>query len=81
LSSCGGRKRLKHMMKASKEFDEQTYHHKSMVEAIFGAEECDEHKLKTRFRIKEHQEKWGQILAIGWSVKTLNRIRCTKQLK
>jgi len=68
-------------VKASKEFDEQTYHYRGLIEAIFGAEESDNHKLQTRFRIKEHQEKWGQILAIGWNLKTLNRIRCTKQLK
>jgi hypothetical protein len=76
-----GRKRHKYRMKASKEFDEQTYHYRGLIEAIFGGEESNNHKLKTRFRIKEHQEKWGQILAIGWNLKTLNRIRCTKQLK
>jgi hypothetical protein len=76
-----GRKRHKYRMKASKEFDEQTYHHGGLIEAIFGGEESDNHKLKTRFRIKEHQEKWGQIIAIGWNLKTLNRIRCTKQPK
>jgi len=45
-----GRKRHKYRMKASKEFDEQTYHHRSMIEAIFEAEESNNHKLKTRFR-------------------------------
>jgi len=60
-----GRKRHKYRMKASKESDEQTYHHRSMIEATFGAEESDEHNPKTRFRTKEHQEKWGQIIAIG----------------
>jgi len=73
-----GRKRLRYRMKASKEFDEQTYHHRSMIEATFEAEESDNHKLKTRFRTKEHQEKWGQTIATGWNPKTLNRIRCTK---
>jgi hypothetical protein len=52
-----------------------------LIEAIFGGEESNNHKLKTRFRTKEHQEKWGQIIAIGWNLKTLNRIRCTKQPK
>jgi len=53
-------KRHKYRMKASKEFDEQTYHHRGLIEATFGAEESNNHKLKTRFRTKEHQEKWGQ---------------------
>jgi hypothetical protein len=60
-----GRKRLRYRVRASKESDEQTYHHRSMIEATFGAEESDEHNPKTRFRTKEHQEKWGQIIAIG----------------
>jgi hypothetical protein len=51
-------------MKASKDFDEPTYHHRGLIEAIFGGEESNNHKLKTRFR-KEHQEKWGQVIAIG----------------
>jgi hypothetical protein len=75
-----GRKRLRYRMRASKEFNEEMYHYRGMIEAVFGGEESDDHNLKTRFRIKEHQEKWGQILAIGWNLKVLNRLRCTKQL-
>jgi len=75
-----GRKRLHYRSRASKEFDEELYRYRGMVEAIFGAEESDEHNLRTRLRIREHREKWGQIIAIGWNLKVLNRLRCTKHL-
>lgn len=67
-------------MKASKEFNGEIYRYRGMVEAVFGEEEADDHNLHTRFRIREHQEKWGQILAIGWNLKVLNRLRCMKHL-
>jgi len=44
-------------MKASKEFDEQTYHYRSLIVAIFGAEESN--KLKTRFRTRRTPRKIG----------------------
>jgi len=75
-----GRKRLHYRSRAAKEFDEELYHYRGIVEAIFGAEESDEHNLRTRFRLREHREKWGQILAIGWNLKVLNRLRCTRHL-
>jgi hypothetical protein len=75
-----GRKRLRYRSKAYKEFDKDAYHYRGMIEAIFGAEESDEHNLRTRFRIKEHREKWGVPLAIGWNLKVLNRLLCAKQL-
>lgn len=56
-------------------FDIEKYHYRGMIKAIFGAEETDNHNLKTKFRIKENQEKWGKILAIGWNLKVLNRLR------
>jgi hypothetical protein len=52
-----------------------------MIEAIFGAEETDNHNLYTRFRIKENQERWGKILAIGWNLKVLNRLHAAKSLR
>lgn len=76
-----GRKRLHYRSKASKEFDEELYRYRGMIEAIFGGEESDGHNLSTRFRIRKHQEKWGIILAIGWNLKVLNRLRCAKQLR
>jgi hypothetical protein len=47
-----GHKRLHFRMKAKKLFDEGVYHYRGMIEAIFGAEETDNHNLYTRFRIK-----------------------------
>ena len=75
-----GRKRLRYRGKASKEFNEDFYRYRGMIEAIFGGEESDEHNLRTRFRLKEHREKWGTSLAIGWNLKVLNRLQCAKQL-
>jgi len=75
-----GRKRLRYRSKASKEFNKDLYRYRGMIEAIFGGEESDEHNLRTRFSIKEHQEKWGVMLAIGWNLKVMNRLQCMKQL-
>jgi hypothetical protein len=61
-------------------FDVGVYHYRGMIEAIFGAEETDNHNLYTRFRIKENQERWGKILAIGWNLKVLNRLQSAKSL-
>ncbi|MHB8545137.1 MAG: transposase, partial [Leptospirales bacterium] len=75
-----GHKRLRYRSRAAKIFDEGTYHYRGMIEAIFGAEETDGHNLSTRFRIKKNQEIWGKILAIGWNLKVLNRLRSASQL-
>ena len=75
-----GHKRPRFRMKAKKMFDEGLYHYRGMIESIFGAEETDGHNLNTRFRIKENQERWGKILAIGWNLKVLNRLRSAKIL-
>jgi hypothetical protein len=75
-----GRKRLRYRSKAMKMFDEGIYHYRGMIEAIFGAEESDNHNLKTRFRIRENRERWGKILPIGWNLKVLNRLQCAKSL-
>ena len=75
-----GHKRLRYRSKAKKMFDEGIYHYSGMIEAIFGAEETDNHNLNTRFRIDENRERWGKILAIGWDLKVLNRLRSAKRL-
>ncbi len=75
-----GHKRLRYRSKAKKMFDEGVYHYRGMIEAIFGAEETDNHNLNTAFRIKENQERWGKILAIGWNLKVLNRLHAAKSL-
>ncbi|MGH2638182.1 MAG: transposase, partial [Rhabdochlamydiaceae bacterium] len=73
-------KRLRFRSKAKKMFDEGVYHYRGMIEAIFGAEESDNHNLYTRFRIKENSERWGKILAIGWNIKVLNRLKSANSL-
>src|SRR5438132_315826 len=75
-----GHKRLHYRSRAAKEFDQSTYRWRGMIEAIFGAEESDEHNLRTRFRTEENWERWGIILAMGWNLKVLNRLRCRKML-
>jgi len=75
-----GHKRLRYRSKAKKEFDPTIYRWRGMIEAIFGAEESDEHNLRTRFRKEENRERWGIILAMGWNLKVLNRLRCRKVL-
>lgn len=73
-------KKLVWRSKAASEFDLELYHYRGMVEAIFGAEESDGHNLYTRFRKEENRRKWGAILATGWNLKVLNRLRCTRSL-
>jgi hypothetical protein len=51
-----------------------------MVEAIFGAEESQGHRLRTRFRTDGSRERWGPALAVGWNLRVLNRLRCAKSL-
>jgi len=75
-----GRKRLHYRSEARKEFNEELYHYRGMIEAIFGGEESDAHNLYTRLRKNENQQKWGLILATGWNLKVLNRLRCIKHL-
>ena len=75
-----GHKRLHYRSRAAKEFDQSIYTWRGMIEAIFGAEESDEHNLRTRFRTEENRGRWGIILAMGWNLKILNRLRCGKML-
>src|SRR2546427_12807189 len=70
----------KYRNRAAKEFDQSVYRWRGMIEAIFGAEESDEHNLRTRFRKEGNREKWGPIMAVGWNLKVLNRLRWTKML-
>jgi len=80
------RKRLHYRTRAKIEFDPSLYRRRGMMmEAIFGAEESDEHNLRTRFRKEEeNRSRWGIIiiiiLAMGWNLKILNRTKCTKML-
>jgi hypothetical protein len=76
----GRGRRLRYRSNASKNFDFKLYRWRGMIEAIFGAEESKDHRLHTRFRKDENRERWGTIIAIGWDLKVLNRLRCTKEL-
>ncbi len=61
-----GRKRLRYLSRAKKEFRNELYRWRGMIEAIFGAEATDErNELKTRFRITEHREKWARCSPRG----------------
>lgn len=51
-----------------------------MIEGIFGAEESDGHRLRTRLRKEENRERWGPTMAMRWNLKVLNRIRCGNRL-
>lgn len=75
-----GRRRLRYRRRAAKGFDVELYHHRGLIEGIFGAEEVRGHRLRTRFRKRGCQERWGLILCIAWNVKVWNRIRCAKEL-
>jgi hypothetical protein len=76
----GRGRRLRYRSNASKNFDFKLYRWRGMTEAIFGAEESKDQRLHTRFRKDENRERWGTIIAIGWDLKVLNRLRCTKEL-
>jgi IS5 family transposase len=75
-----GHARLRYRSRAAKGFDVMVYHHRGLIEGIFGAEEVKGHRLRTRFRKRGCQERWGLILCIAWNVKVWNRIRCAKEL-
>jgi len=80
LTLTSSRRRLRYRSNASKNFDFKLYRWRGIIEAIFGAEESKDHRLRTRFRKDENRERWGTIIAIGWDMKALNRLRCTKEL-
>ena len=83
LKIWGGRtphKKLFSRMRAAKEFDLSLYRWRGMIEAIFGAEESQGHRLRTRFRTVGSRERWGPAMAIGWNLRVLNRLRCAKSL-
>jgi Transposase DDE domain len=69
------RKSQPYRIRARKLFDEKKYHYRGLIESIFGAEESDGRNLKTNFRIKQNQERWGKIVAIGWNLNVLNRLK------
>ena len=73
-------KKLRFRIRAAEEFDVELYHHRGLIEGIFGAEETDGHRLRTRFRKEENRERWGPIMAMGWNLKVLNRLRCGNTL-
>lgn len=75
-----GRNRLRYRMKAAKSFDIGLYHYRGLIEGIWGAEETRGHSLRTRFRSRECQERWGLMLCIAWNIRVWNRMRCASEL-
>lgn len=73
-------KKLRFRIRAAKEFDVELYHCRGLIEGIFGAEETAGHSLRTRFRKEENRVRWGPIMAMGWNLKVLNRLRCGNRL-
>ena len=73
-------KKLRFRIRAGEEFDVELYHYRGLIEGVFGAEESDGHRLRTRFRKEESRERRGPIMAMGWNLKVLNRIRCGNRL-
>ena len=73
-------KKLRFRIRAAEEFDVELYHYRGLIEGIFGAEETDGHRLRTRFRKEGNRARWGPTLAMGWNLKALNRIRCGNRL-
>lgn len=73
-------KKLRFRIRAAEEFDVELYHYRGLIEGIFGAEETDGHRLRTRFRKEGNRERWGPVMAMGWNLKALNRIRCGNRL-
>ena len=69
----------KRYKKRVKEFDEDIYRYRGLIEGIFGAEERANHK-NCRYFIKQNQMRFGIIKAIGWNIQVLNRIQCAKML-
>ena len=66
--------------KGAELFDPVEYMKRNMIEGIFGAEEAKNHQLHCRFIKKGNGCRFGKIRGIGWNIKVLNRLRCTKEL-
>lgn len=75
----GTNRGLRFRRRAAKEFNDDVYRYRGLVEGIFGAEES-EHGLKTRCRLRTTQRRWGLARAIGHNITVINRLRCAKQL-
>jgi hypothetical protein len=56
---------MKYRRKASRMFNVPVYHYRGLIDGILGAEETEHHQLYCRFRLKNNQERFGLIKAIG----------------
>jgi len=75
----GTNRGLRFRRRAAKEFNDDVYRYRGLMEGIFGAEES-EHGLKTRCRLRATQRRWGLARAIGHNLTVIKRLRCAKQL-
>ena len=66
--------------KGAEMFDPAEYAKRDMIEGIFGAEEAKNHQLHCRFIKEGNMRRFGKIRGIGWNIKVLNRLRCSKEL-
>ena len=66
--------------KGAEMFDPVEYAKRDMIEGIFGAEEAKNHQLHCRFIKEGNMRRFGKIRGIGWNIKVLNRLRCSKEL-
>lgn len=75
----GTNRGLRYRRRAAEEFDEAVYRYRGLVEGIFGEEEAGR-GLKTRYRLRRMQRRWGFARAIGHNLAVHNRLRCARQL-
>ena len=75
----GTNRGLRHRRRAAEEFNSAVYRYRGLVEGIFGAEEV-ENGLRTKYRLRKMQRRWGLSRAIGHNLSVYNMLRCAKQL-
>lgn len=65
---------------AASMFNPVEYKLRSLIEAIFGAEETKNHQLKCRFLLEENRIKFSKFRAISWNINVLCRFMCANYL-
>lgn len=75
----GTNRGLRFRKKAAKEFDKALYRWRGLVEGIFDAQET-ENGLRTWWRLRRVQRKWGLALSVGHNLAVYNRLKCARQL-
>ena len=62
--------------KAGEIFDPEAYKQRSLIEAIFGADETRGHRLFCRMRCADNRKRFGKMLSISWNLRVLHRFIC-----